>query len=853
MEYHTSDAQRKHSEVHSSTSSESTNQQIMASRSHTEMSDANRFLSCQAKQLVDPSDFCSSATPKEHDSGSAQDSCSGFNVYSSGDDNGDDDNDNDDDSIYGDDDEKEEEEEDVCFFRQKKSTSILDDLFSEESSDSASDNEAELSSKPKDESDESQSDISECPKPSCSAPHKSKLKSVRVNKTKRKQDGKRVYDKKHYCLFCTKPFSKMARHLEDIHSKEEEVSKACSFPKGSKQRRIYLDELRHKGNYIHNIAVLKSGKGDLIPYKRPRGEVKASDFMHCAHCQGLFNKKVLWRHMKACKLSPKDYVPKPGKNRALSLCAINQPAPSNISPELWKVLSVMVPDKITDTVKNDGCIIQMAEYWLRKSGDSPNGPCFIRQKLRELGKLLMCGRKVTTLRKLEDFIDPYNCMQAVEAVRHACEYNSEKNAYKIPSLAKKLSICLTQLSRLVRSKTVIPKNVNLAQKLQDFQKIHEERWNDLLCATVMMKNEDSEMKWKTPTLLYFTEDVQKLHAFLDKTQDERMEQLTTEVSTKFWSDLVKITLTQIVLFNRSREAEVVSMTLSTFLSRDNVDPPTDIDWALTEVEKQLCRHFYKIVIRRDRSRPVPILLTPRMLHALQLLVEKRDSCGVTNDNVYVFARPSASTHFRCSDCIRGFASICRAKDHQSLTCWKLRKRMATLSTVLNLGDPEINQLASFLGHELFIQDKFYPLQERTLQLAKVYKVLTAMEQGRMMEFMGKNFSDIIVQHNEEVDLSGDRLKKSWDCSGGFPVAPSGKRVAQKKRKTWTESEIQAVEKHMNDYITSFRVPGKAACENCIGAETLALKNRDWQSVKFYIYNRIMAQKRDTSQSVAGTM
>ncbi|XP_017337869.1 uncharacterized protein LOC108273236 [Ictalurus punctatus] len=813
--------------TNTTTISKSVTQRVSESSSHTEASDTDGFLPCQSKSLVDNEEFSSTETNNEQDSRNAYGPFSRLhNIYSS-----------------------EDSDEDVCASRLRKTKSILDELFTDESNDSASDSGEDLPSKPGDESDGSSSDISECPRPSASTHRGSKVDGVAVNKTEKTEDGRRVYNKKHYCLFCSKPFSKIARHLEDIHSKEEEVSKACSFPKGSKQRRIYLDELRLRGNYIHNIAVLKSGKGDLIPYKRPRGEMKASDFMHCPHCQGLFTKKVLWRHMKVCKLSPKDYVPKPGKNRALSLCAATQPVPRNISPELWKILSVMVSDEITEAVKNDSCIIQMAEHWLRKSGESPNSQCFIRQKLRELGKLLLSGRKVTSLRKLEDFIDPYNCMQAVEAVRHACEYNSEKNTYKIPSLAKKLAICLAQLSRLIRTKVVMPKNVKLARKLQNFQKIHEERWNDLLCATVLRNSEDEEVKFKPPTLLAFTEDVQKLHAFLDKAQDEFTAQLSAESSTKHWSDLAKVALTQIILFNRSREAEVVSMTLETFLSRDNTDPATDIDWALTEVEKQLCRHFYKIIIRRDGARPIPILLTLKMLRALQLLVEKRESCGVMKDNTYVFARPSASSHFRCSDCVRGFALICGAKDPQALTCWKLRKRMATLSTVLNLGDPEINQLASFLGHELIIQDEFYPLHERTLQLAKVHKVLTAMEQGRMMEFMGKNFSDIDVQPEEKVDLSSDKVKNSWECSGVFPGTCPGKKAAQKKRKPWSGPEIQAVEKHMKDYITSCRVPGKAACENCLSAEPLMLKKRDWQSVKFYIYNRIMAQKRDASHKV----
>ncbi|KAK1798130.1 hypothetical protein P4O66_000624 [Electrophorus voltai] len=545
----------------------------------------------------------------------------------------------------------------------------LEELFSEDSNellDSASDSGKEFPSNSRNESDESSSDGSGSCRSSSGAPG----------------PGAERTGGRH---------RKMARHLEDMHSKEQEVAMACSFPKGSKPRRIRLDELRHRGNYTHNIA-------------------------------GLFTKKVLWRHMKVCKLRPKEHVPKPGKNRALSLCAATLPVPPNLG-----------------------------EYWMGKSGESAGSRGFVRQKLRELGKLLTSGRK------------------AVEAVRHACEYDAETNSYRIPSLAKKLAVCLAQLSRLVRTKVVTPSDSRLAQRLRDFQKIHEERWNDLLCATVARN--DEEAKWSTPTLLDFTEDVQKLHAFLDKTQDERMAQLSAEPSTKFWSELAKVSLTQVILFNRSREAEVSGMYLTTFLSRDSADPPTDIDWALTEVEKQLCRHFYKIVIRRVGARPVPVLLTLRMLRALQLLAERREACGVLKDNAYVFARPSATTHYRGSDCVRAAAAACGAKDPYALTCGKLRKRIATLSTVLNLGDPETNQLANFLGHELIVHEEYYPLAERTLQLAKVYKVLTAIEQGRMMEFLGKNFSDISIPPNEEVELNNDKAK----CREGSSVrGDSGK-------------------------------------------------------------------------------
>lgn len=70
----------------------------------------------------------------------------------------------------------------------------------------------------------------------------------------------------------------------------------------------------------------------------------------------------------------------------------------------------------------------------------------------------------------------------------------------------------------------------------------------------------------------------------------------------------------------------------------------------------------------------------------------------------------------------------------------------------------------------------------------------------------------------------------------------------RKRKAWELNEVNAVERHMKTFITSCRVPGKLACENCVRSEPLALKDRDWQSIKFFVYNRIVAYKRDVNKN-----
>lgn len=574
----------------------------------------------------------------------------------------------------------------------------------------------------------------------------SSSQSIVVNSCAKK-DGQRVYNKRHYCLYCSKPFAKLARHLEQAHEDKSDVAQALNFPKGSKQRKQHLDYIRNRGNYAHNAAVMESGSGELVPFKRPPNKKPGNDFMHCAYCQALFTRKVLWRHMRNCRLRPGSVPLKPGKNRVQSLCTYTGPVPSSMSKQLLETIHAMTPDAVTDIVKNDKVILDIGQHLLNKGGTSARNQQCVREKMRELGRLIDSARRVTTLTKMEDLINPKHYMETVKAVQFTCGYDDKTSKFSIPSLANKLGNTLVKISKLLKAQGLISNDKELVSKASEFQEVHQEKWNELISATALRNIR--EAKWNVPSLMPFTEDVQKLHAHLSRMQDEWYRSLSESSSSKAWVELSKVCLVQIILFNRRREGEVASMPLSAFLSRDTSDPHEDVDWALSEVEKKLCRHFSRIITRGKRGRPVPILLTPKMLGALELLVKQREACGILKDNFYLFARPEAMTHFRGSDCLRNFAKASGAKCVASLTSTKLRKHAATLSTVLNMTDTEMDQLANFLGHDIRIHRKFYRLPEKTLQLAKISKVLMALEQGRLAEFHGKNLDEIRIDPDGE--------------------------------------------------------------------------------------------------------
>ncbi|XP_065817424.1 uncharacterized protein [Labrus bergylta] len=568
----------------------------------------------------------------------------------------------------------------------------------------------------------------------------------------KKENRSRIYNKKQFCLYCKLGVVKIARHLERAHPNTTEVAEALSFPKRSKERQMHLEHLRNRGNFAHNVEVLNSGVGNLVPRRQPRQDSKAQDFMHCTYCQGFYARKLLWRHMIICKFKPN--VPgKPGKTRVQALCAFTTPPPPGVKQELWRLITNMVQDEVSSAVKSDACIMEYGEHLFNRLGYDAGKHEYIRQKCRELGRLLLCSRKTTSLKTIQDHIKPANFMQVVQAVKCVAGYDSEKHAYKCSSLALKIGHSLTKISLLVESRANVQNNYNVAKDARTFRRVYEARWNEMISAASLRTLQES--KWNTPLLLPFTKDVQTLHSFLDVQQKHIHAKLSTEASSQTWTQLAKITLTQVILFNRRRAGEVSKIPLSAYLANNVSDPREDVSEALSALEKKLCQHFRRIETRGKRGRKVPVLLTPAMQQALDLLVSKRHECGVPQENKYLFARPTAFTCYRGSDSLRHFAKVCGATSPESLTSTKLHKQTGTLSQVLNLSNTELDQLADFLGHDIRVHRQFYRLPEGTLQLAKISKVLMALEKGRLAEFKGKTLDEISIDPEENVHPDSD--------------------------------------------------------------------------------------------------
>lgn len=95
--------------------------------------------------------------------------------------------------------------------------------------------------------------------------------------------------------------------------------------------------------------------------------------------------------------------------------------------------------------------------------------------------------------------------------------------------------------------------------------------------------------------------------------------------------------------------------------------------------------------------------------------------------------------------MRIFARMCDAKNPENLRSTHLCKHIATLSQILNLKNNELDQLANFLGHDIRVHRDFYRLPEATIEVAKISKLLLAMEKGTLGEFQGKSLDEIEIE------------------------------------------------------------------------------------------------------------
>ena len=175
-----------------------------------------------------------------------------------------------------------------------------------------------------------------------------------------------------------------------------------------------------------------------------------------------------------------------------------------------------------------------------------------------------------------------------------------------------------------------------------------------------------------------------------------------------------------------------------------------------------------VEVRRKRGRKVPILLTKEAKHGIDVLIAKRKEVGVHADNLYVFATVGGGGlgHLSPWECLQKVANnkkLALSKP-ECVTSTKLRKYVATVSQILDLQENELDWLARHLGHDLQVHRQYYRLHDSTIELAKVSKILTSVDQGKAGQWAGKSLDEI------DIDFEVDAVEGNQSCICTFTIS-----------------------------------------------------------------------------------
>lgn len=571
--------------------------------------------------------------------------------------------------------------------------------------------------------------------------NKDEMKTVTIKTCTKREDGKRSWDKKHYCPYCAQSNSKMARHLERKHMEIKDVAYAFSFPVRSKERKVLLDQLRNKGDFKHNAKVLEKGSGQLVTWKQPSYKALVKDYLPCTYCYGMFVKKELWKHQSSCG-SKRFCVTdnETNKRRRVQSRAARLLPIAASSSGCQKVINNMRQDDVSFHIRSDSLICMYGESLYAKHGRVKHRHQYIAQRMRELGRFMLVAKDMDkTVKGLEDLCAPSKFQFVVSVAKKTTEFSPGKNEYGKPSTAVKIGFSLKGAVEVLIGQTLMNDDDLAERKAKKFLELLEKNWKNHV--SVSAHQTIQEKRWNKQDDIPLTKNVMTLRDHLRMVEDKAKEELTQELSLTAYKMLNETVLAQVIIFNKRREGEASRLTLDTYKTASTNPINEDIYETLSPLEKELSKLLTRIEVRGKRGRKVPVFLTERMQESIDLLIKRRDEAGIPAENPYLFARPGAMTNIRGCDCLRKYAEESKAENPELLRSTKLRKQVATLCQLLDLSEQELEQVARFMGHDIRVHRDFYRQTDKTFQIAKISKLLFAMEQGTGT-LKGKNLNTI---------------------------------------------------------------------------------------------------------------
>lgn len=657
--------------------------------------------------------------------------------------------------------------------------------------------------------------------------------------------------KKYFCIFCRTLVDHFSRHLLNKHKEEEEVLKLLTTPVGSTERKKVLSEIRGKGAVLFN-STYELNKGHLIVARRNKGEINEKKVKPCIKCHNYYSKSSLWRHYRNCsgeKNAPRDLQARSSAMKFTSSEQLCDEMKTNILPGMEK-------DSIYEYLLKDEVILEYGNYLCNRHKLDRHLTNMIRSKLRQLSKLTLAMIKASPdIHNLDKALSPQYYDIFIKAVNTVTGFDGKK--FKSPSLVGELGRAM----KLVANRRIIHYiKFNDEDRKSDIEKwlhIYNYDYYHNVGKSALMTIQKS--KYGKVQLVPLTQDIIKVNNYINEQINHAEGILKRKFDIEAFTTLNNCLLSQIQIFNRKRAGEIEMFEIKEFENRHNISKDSEFYKSLKPSEKAVANKYMRIETRgKLHLKPASILLTRRQIELIKLIIKHRKNASVDDTNSYVFAKKKS--FFKACTALREIAYASDAEHPDLITGTWLRKHIATTAQALNFSENDMTNLAAFLGHDIKTHRQFYRLPNEAIHLAKLSRLLMAMDNGSINEFHGKSLDEINVdlQLGNELDLEEDTTSKLVNeiqstenvSTTGLPSTPKSKckgtnvkdfkkTLKQEKtsKLTWTTPERHVTRNIFKDYIYSNKttLPTPMECREAIRKHK-ELQGRTINQVKGWVFS-----------------
>lgn len=538
------------------------------------------------------------------------------------------------------------------------------------------------------------------------------------------------FTKENFCFVCGKGYSKIIRHFWTHRKQVAEIQDVYDLRPGSKKRRKSLELFRNRGNFQHNLEVLKKGGGKVRVMKRTSGlTTSAETLAACLYCKAMFPSRVLRSHFNKClskkALKSSVFLSSSVLQLITTVPRVLEKMPSHVE----NILRNMKEDEIGSVVLSDRWLLLLAKTLRLKDA------CHIRARLRAAAELLL-KLKEKSVETFDEALRPGNFSKVLEAAKELAHFNEETKFSEIPGLMSTLAYALRKMAELKYASAV-------------WEEAHAEELREAETFMKLVSTEKAfsrERRVDNLPSVPFTQDAQLLHQHLEKVMASEVERLQTSESQRSYSSLLKVLLAQVLIFNTSTR-KVSRITLQSFVAEEH--DKEDVD-GRPQLEQFLAKHRLQIKTKarcgqKGQEEEVTLTLTPDILDAVKVLVSKRDISSVSKKNPFLFATPDAPLTFdRGHPPIRSYLECCGAKSPQNLRMKGFYKHVVRIFLILSLRSEELEELSKLLDQDFPKDREYYRTPEAAVDIVKISELLSAAENGCMDKFHGKSFEDMEV-------------------------------------------------------------------------------------------------------------